>query len=322
MMKIVVIGGSGHIGSYLIPKLVKAGYNVTNVSRGQSKPYKDDSSWAEVENLILDREKEGKGVFEQKIADLNADVVVDLINFTLEDTKLMAEALKNTNLSHYLFCSSIWTHGKTTTLPIIEDQPKYPLCEYGIEKVKSENYLQDLYRKEGFPATIIMPGQISGPGWVIINPVGNQDYKIFDDIRKGKEIVIPNFGQETLHHVHADDVAQVFFLAITHRNEALGESFHAVGSQSITLLGFAQAMYRHFGQKENIRFSTWEEWCAYTKDEVDIEKTYLHIARSGYFSIEKAKRLLEYNPRHTLLETLEESVNFMVNNNWFDKFEG
>ncbi len=41
-MKAIVIGGCGHIGSFLVPMLVKAGYEVTAVSRGKSKPYLRD----------------------------------------------------------------------------------------------------------------------------------------------------------------------------------------------------------------------------------------------------------------------------------------
>lgn len=318
MIKIVVIGGSGHIGSYLIPKLVKAGFKVINVTRGKRKPYKEDISWREVEQIVLDRDKESAGEFERKISALNADVVVDLINFSLESTTSITEALKNTNLSHYIFCSTIWVHGKATSIPIVEDQPKFPLDEYGIQKAKSEEYLHSLHRREGFPHTIIMPGHISAAGWKIINPVGNQDVSIFKQIQKGEEIILPNFGMETLHHVHADDVAQVFFKAITHRNLALGESFHAVAAESITLLGYAQAMYRYFGQEEKIKFLSWDEWCKYTKDKDRIEMTYLHIGRSGYFSIEKGKRLIEYSPKYTLLETVEESVAYMAKHNWLD----
>jgi nucleoside-diphosphate-sugar epimerase len=318
-MKTVVLGGSGHIGSYLVPKLINAGHNVINISRGKSKPYKDDFRWNEVEQIIIDREKEPKEVFDKKISALNADIVIDLINFTLDDTKSMVNVLKNTNISHYIYCSSIWAHGKTTNMPIIEDQPKFPLCEYGLQKAKSEEYLHSIYRKEGFPETVIMPGQISGPGWVIMNPVANHDYMIFNKFRLGEEVILPNFGMETLHHIHADDVAQVFYKSITHRNEALGESFHAVGAESITLLGYAQAMYRLFGKEEKIKFPPWNEWCEYTKDKGYIERTYGHIARSGFFSIEKGKRLLEYHPRFTLLETIEESVKYMVENKWFDK---
>jgi nucleoside-diphosphate-sugar epimerase len=275
--------------------------------------------WREVENVVINRENEPEGKFEKKIAALGGDIVVDLINFSFEHTKNMAAALKNSNLSHYLYCSSIWAHGKATTLPVLEDQPKFPLDEYGIDKAKSEAYLHNLYRQEGFPETVIMPGQISGPGWVIINPVGNLDLSVFKKIQNGEEIALPNFGMETLHHVHADDVAQVFFQAITHRNTALGESFHAVGSESITLFGYAQALYRRFGHEEKIKFLPWNEWCDFTKDSDHIEKTYLHIVRSGYFSIEKGKRLIEYYPRHTLLETIYESVDYMAQHNWFDK---
>lgn len=318
-MKIVVIGGRGHIGSYLVPQLVRAGHQVLCVSRGISSPYKDDPCWNEVEQVVLDREKATNGEFEKRIAALNADIVVDLISFSLESTKSMVESLRSTNLSHYLFCSSIWAHGRATNLPMIEDQPKYPLDEYGMQKLKSELYLHECFRQGGFPETVIMPGQISGPGWSIINPVGNADYMIFDRIRRGEEIAIPNFGMETLHHVHADDVAQVFYNAIVHRKAALGESFHAVGDESITLFGYAQAMYRFFGKDERIKFLPWKEWCDITKDQEHIEKTYLHIIRSGQFSIKKAKRLIDYRPRHTLLETVEESVSYMVEHNWFER---
>ena len=37
-MKIIVIGGTGHIGTYLVPHLVEAGHEVINVSRGQRQP--------------------------------------------------------------------------------------------------------------------------------------------------------------------------------------------------------------------------------------------------------------------------------------------
>lgn len=323
MMKAVVIGGCGHIGSWLVPKLVHAGYDVTSVSRGKRRPYTDDSTWRYAHSLVLDRATGEPGDFEKAIAALDADIVVDLINFSLDDTKRMTDSLRGTRLSHYLFCSSIWAHGRATTLPVTEDQPKLPLDEYGIEKAKSEAYLHDLFRHEGFPETVVMPGQISGPGWNIINPQGNEDMSVFARIRRGEGITLPNLGMETLHHVHADDVAQVFFDAITHRNAALGESFHAVGAQSTTLLGYAQAMYRHFGHDADrdglITLLPWDEWCASVGDEAHVEKTYYHIARSGFYSIEKGRRLIGYDPRHTWLETVTESVDYMVRHGWLDR---
>ena len=169
-------------------------------------------------------------------------------------------------------------------------------------------YLREQYRKNGFPATIVMPGQISGPGWTIINPWGNTSIRVFQEIADGKEIALPNFGQEILHHVHGCDVAQVFYQAIVHRNRALGEAFDAESADHVTLYGFAKHMYEYFGRKPKIRFLPWPEWCAYEGSPEECEHTYCHIARSGVFSIEKAKRLLGYKPKFSCLETIDLAV--------------
>ncbi|WP_139205157.1 NAD-dependent epimerase/dehydratase family protein [Pricia antarctica] len=42
-MKIIVIGGTGHIGTYLVPKLVMVGHEVVCISRRESRPYRKDS---------------------------------------------------------------------------------------------------------------------------------------------------------------------------------------------------------------------------------------------------------------------------------------
>jgi uncharacterized protein YbjT (DUF2867 family) len=48
-MRVVVIGGSGHIGTYLIPMLVEKGHAVTNISRGKSQPYLPHKAWDSVQ---------------------------------------------------------------------------------------------------------------------------------------------------------------------------------------------------------------------------------------------------------------------------------
>ena len=54
MSRIVVIGATGHVGTYLIPRLVRAGHEVVAVSRGESEPYSPAPEWrAQAESAVV-----------------------------------------------------------------------------------------------------------------------------------------------------------------------------------------------------------------------------------------------------------------------------
>ena len=312
-MKAVVIGGYGKIGTYLVPKLVNAGYDVVAVSRGVARPYKENGAFAFVENLVLDREKlDQEGTFARKIAELNPDIVIDLINFKPESTYMMHEALKNTNIRQYLFCASIWVHGHATVVPATEDLPRYPIEQYGKDKAASEAFLHKKHRLEGFPETVVCPGHITGAGWTAINPQGNLDNSVYEIIGRGEKLILPNMGMECLHHVHPDDVAQVFMKSIIHREQAIGETFHATAPAATTMLGLAEYMYRWFGKEPNIGFLPFDEWCKFKKDPGFIGSTTAHVMHSDNYSIEKGRRLIDYQPRYTIQDAVIENVESLI----------
>src|SRR3954470_22291680 len=94
-MRVVVIGGSGHIGTYLVPRLVAAEHEVISISRGEREPYQTHSAWRSTQRIKIDREKqEESGNFGQQIGELKPDVVIDLICFRLESTKRLVDALR------------------------------------------------------------------------------------------------------------------------------------------------------------------------------------------------------------------------------------
>ena len=47
-MRVVIIGGTGHVGTYLVPRLVEAGHEVIRVTRGKHAPYRPDDAWQSV----------------------------------------------------------------------------------------------------------------------------------------------------------------------------------------------------------------------------------------------------------------------------------
>jgi len=55
MARIVIIGGSGHVGTYLVPALVQRGHEVVNVCRGAARPYRPHPAWKAAEQVVVDR---------------------------------------------------------------------------------------------------------------------------------------------------------------------------------------------------------------------------------------------------------------------------
>jgi NAD(P)-dependent dehydrogenase (short-subunit alcohol dehydrogenase family) len=53
-MRVVVIGGTGHVGSYVVPRLVEDGHDVICVSRGNSQPYTSGLPWDVVRMVTIE----------------------------------------------------------------------------------------------------------------------------------------------------------------------------------------------------------------------------------------------------------------------------
>ena len=310
-MKVIIIGGTGHVGTYLVPRLVNLGNEVISVSRQQRKPYQVHTAWQSVKQIEIDRiEAEKRGDFSEQILALEPDIVIDMICFTLESTSGLVAALRG-KVKHFLHCGTVWVHGPSEQVPTDESQPRTPFGEYGIQKAAIEAYLLGEARQNGFPATILHPGHIVGPGWIPLNPAGNFNPEVFRKLARGNELWLPNLGMETVHHVHADDVAQAFIQAIRNWRNAVGESFHVVSPQALTLRGYAKAMSKWFGQEPELVYLPWEAWQK-TVSQEDAKATWDHIAHSPNCSITKAQKWLNYQPRYSSLQAVEEAVRWLI----------
>jgi nucleoside-diphosphate-sugar epimerase len=312
-MRVTVIGGTGHVGGYLVPRLVAAGHDVTVVTRGKSAPYREHGAWRRVAMVEADRDGEdAAGTFGQRIVSLEPDVVIDMICFTEESARQLVEAVRG-RVGHLLHCGTIWVHGPSLELPTTEAAPRRPFGEYGVRKAAIERYLLDQAHRHGLPVTLIHPGHITGPGWVPVNPAANLDPAVFQRLIDGDEVALPNLGLETLQHVHADDVAALFTAAMESRSAAVGESFHSVAATTLTLRGYAEAVASWYGRDARLTFQPYDRW----KQDVPAQHaqaTWDHIAHSPHCSMAKAERLLGYRPRFGALEAIQEAVAWLVAN--------
>jgi nucleoside-diphosphate-sugar epimerase len=312
-MRVVVIGGSGHIGTFLVPRLVRAGHEVVNISRGSRRPYAEAPEWAEVRQVVADREQEDRdGTFGDRTADLHPDAVVDLVCFTIESATALVGRLRG-EVGHLLHCGSVWRYGPSTKVPISEDAPSAgpPFDEYGIQKARIARMLKEETASGGLVTTSLHPGHIVGPGWHPTGPLGNLDPAVWATLSSGRPLQVPGSGTELLHHVHADDVAQAFERAIDHRDAAAGQDFNIVAPTALSVRGYADIAAGWFGQRASLESVTWEQYRTLTTPE-NVESSWGHLHRSQCFSIDKAKSLLRYEPRYEPEQAVLESIRWLI----------
>jgi nucleoside-diphosphate-sugar epimerase len=315
MSRIVVIGATGHVGTYLVPRLVRAGHEVVALSRGQREPYVPAPEWRSVERVAVDREAEdAAGEFGKRIAALAPDAVVDMLCFTPESAQRLVDALRPTR-PLLLHCGTIWVHGPAARVPLTEDEPRTAYGEYGTGKVAIEALLHRETIAGGVPSVVLHPGHITGP-WPSITPAGNLDLDVWRRLASGEPLPLPDLGLGVLHHVHADDVAQAFERALT-RPAAHGSSFHVVSEQAMTLRGLATGVAGWFGREPVIDLVDWAEF----ERRVGAEHATAsreHVARGIAASIDRARDVLGYRPRYSSLDALHESLRWLVANGYVD----
>ncbi len=312
-MRILVVGGTGHIGSYLVPRLLMGGHQVMVLARNPVPQHADPRLlWGSVEWIVADREQEERdGCWEARMRAVEAEVVVDITAQTPSQCQSMYRAF-NGRLQHYLFTGTIWAYGPCERIPYEEHFPRKPICSYGCQNAASEAWLLRQYRTDGFPATIIHPGHISGRRWLPIDPQGSRNgIGVYRKLATGQPVQLADNGLATLHHVHADDLAQLYEAAILNRERALGEAFNGVAPYAMSLLGCTRACAAFFGREAMVEFVPLAKMADFEGAE---SATIIasHAIMSPCCSIEKGRRLLDYRPRYTTERIYAECIEYLL----------
>lgn len=307
-MRVVIIGGTGHIGTFLVPRLVRSGHDVVVISRGQRSPYVADDAWDRVSRISCDREQEDQqGTFGNRVAGLEPDAVLDLTCFTVESARGLVESLPPS--AQLIHTGSIWAYGRSLVVPVEESSRKAPYGTYGINKAAIEDYL--LRDQDRIRATVIHPGHISGPGWVPINPAGNLELSVYADLITTGRAVLPERGMGLLQHVHAADVAGLHAAALEQPDRSAGEAFNAVAVESMTLRGYADLVATEYGQPLDLELLPWADFVARVGERT-AAVTADHIDRSPHASMAKAERVLGFRPAYSGWDAVREAIGWLI----------
>lgn len=320
--KVLVTGGAGFIGSNLCEHLLRNGYEVRCL---------DNFATGHMHNLIPLIEQYGT-TFELQVGDIRnmADCrkAVEGVDYVMHEAALgsvprsindpittnevniggflnMLVAARDAGVKRFIFAASSSTYGDSKSLPKVEDVIGKPLSPYAITKYVDELYADVFARTYG------------------IEYIGLRYFNVFgrrQDPHGAYAAVIPLFVKKFMNHeapningdgeysrdfTYIDNVIQMNMLAMTTTNpEAVNQIYNTAFGERTTLNQLVGYLREFLGDKDAaIR---------------DIEPTH-GPNRAGDIphslaSIDKARRLLGYDPEYSMRDGLRQAVDWYWEN--------
>ncbi len=257
-MKVLVTGGAGFIGSWVVDLLIQDGYSVVvvdDLSTGsksnlnpKAKFYKVDIRTPGLEK-VFNREKPevvchfaAQTSIATSIEEPRFDADVNVVG----SLNLM-EVSRHSGVKRFVFASSVAVYGEPEYLPCDEVHPTNPLSPYGVTKNTVEHYLYVYWINHKLDYVALRFTNIYGPRQ---NPSGEAGVvAIFSfNMLNGKQVVINGDGNQERDFLYVGDVASAVVAAI---KSPTAEERHRHPLSSTYNLGTGEAtsvndLYVHF----------------------------------------------------------------------------
>jgi nucleoside-diphosphate-sugar epimerase len=129
-----------------------------------------------------------------------------------------------------------------------------------------------------------------------VTPFGDHNPQTLQKILNGEEVILLDGGFSTLHHVHPQDVAGLFFAALENPKASLGEVFNCGARYAMTFFSLGEFIATSFGKPFHFRPMSLEE---YTERFGYPEEAALHVRQGCCVLMQKARELLGFVPHYT-----------------------
>ena len=304
-MKILVTGGAGFIGSHIVDQYIAAGHDVAVIdnlwSEGggtelnlphQAQFYHADITdqttltriFDEVQPEIVSHQAAQHTVaISTQNPQLDAQVnVLGLLNILTNCTR--------TGTKKIIFASSAATYGTPAHVPINEDTPQRPESPYGITKMVAEHYLRYWQQANGLTFTALRYGNVYGPRQ---SPEGEAGViaTFIKRFLNHETIRIDGDGEQCRDFIFVKDVALANLQAL----HVGHNDIFCIGTGTSTTIN---RLYRMLARLTN-----------FTPEVLHAPKRSGDIDQS-YFTIEKAERALNWQPKTTVENGLRATLDF------------
>jgi nucleoside-diphosphate-sugar epimerase len=243
-MRVLIIGGTGIISTYVVKKCIELGMEITIMNRGSSR----DELPKTAKYIIQDINDEVGA--NKKLSGMYFDSVIQFVAFTKDQVKRDIRLFKG-KTNQYIFISSASAYHKPVEdYPITENTPLYnSYWDYSHQKIECENYLNTV---EDMNITIVRPSHTYNNRMIMaVMTRWQYDYAHMKRLIEGKPIIIPGDGTSVWTITHASDFANSFVYLIGNE-KAYHDVFHITGDRLYTWEQLTNILAKALGVKAQI----------------------------------------------------------------------
>jgi nucleoside-diphosphate-sugar epimerase len=311
---VLVTGASGFTGTALCRRLSREGAEVTAFVRATSRTDELRSMGVNVRTVditstecVLKEFKPFSVVYHIAAAfRTEEDSLSAFRRVNVDATRNLLGAAAARGVGRFVHCSTVGVQGEILDPPASEEYRFAPGDEYQQSKLEGELLAREFFGRHGLPGVVVRPVGIYGPG-------DTRFLKLFRPISRRRFVMIGN-GRALYHLTYIDDLVDGFLLAAGHP-AAAGEVFTIGGPRYTTLNELVQLIARAVGAPPpalRIPYAPVHAAAAVCQALCRIvgmapplyPRRVEFFAKSRAFSIDKARRLLGYEPKVDLEEGL------------------
>lgn len=214
-------------------------------------------------------------------------LVQDTLQSNVIGTFNVLEACRRAKIKRFIFTSSAAVYGESKQLPIAETWPTRPISAYGISKLTDELYTH-LFAKH-FNSTIFRFANVYGPGQKSNNEGGV--VAIFTKrILANQPLTVYGSGKQTRDFVYVSDVVDALIAALGRNQPGL---FNIGSGKSCSVNDLVKLLVKLTGRSAKVNYRS---------------ERPREISKS-LFSFQKAQKELSWQPKISLEEGLDETIN-------------
>jgi len=303
-MKILIAGGAGYIGSILIPYLLERGYEVDVIELFWFGNFLPEETGILNKN-IFDLKVEDIQGYDQVIflAGLSNDPMADYSpseNFISNGSApaFLAYISKKAGVKRYIYAGSCSIYGYTENELYDEKSPALSNSPYGISKLQGENSVMQMM-DENFSVISLRQGTVSG-----YSPRMRLDLVVNTMFKSALNDGIINVNNPAIWRpiLSIEDAATAYIRAIESNDKISGVFNVASSNYTVGEIGdlVKSGIKKYLGLEARLKIK------------------YMQDYRNYKVSIEKAKKVLSFHPKHDIESIIESLINNMKK---FEDFE-